>query len=508
MSDPQSAPEGPDFSEGVAIADIVEGAIHVGHVAGQPALLIRREGALYAIAAACTHYGAPLSEGLLVDDTIRCPWHHACFSLRTGAVLRAPALSDLQSWQVEVRGSQAYVVGETPKAPLPVLSEPRLPASVVIVGGGAAGNAAAGTLRREGYTGPITVFSADPALPYDRPNLSKDYLAGSAGADSLPLRSATYYQHHDIDVRRDTRVIAIDTKKKIVSIVDGSDVEYGALLLATGADPRHLSVPGATLPHVHQLRSLADCDAILSGLASERRCVVIGGSFIGLEAAAAIRARGIEVHVVAPDPKPLERVFGPAISDSIRALHESHGVVFHLGATVTNIAANEVTLSNGQMVAADLVIVGIGVEPVVDLAKAAGLALDDGVLVDAELKTSVADVYAAGDIARWPDPRSGERIRVEHWVVAERQGEVAARNMLGQAIAFDAVPFFWTQQYDLTISYVGHAAQWDRLETEGDPAKRDCKVTFFRGGKPLAVATIGRDLASLEAELAFERQGL
>lgn len=508
MSDPQSAPEGPDFTKGVAVGDIVEGAIHAGHVAGAPALLIRRDGALYAVAAACTHYGAPLSEGMLVDDTIRCPWHHACFSLRTGAVLRAPALSDLKSWQVEVRGNLVFVVGETPRAPAAVLTGPGLPASVVIIGGGAAGNAAAGTLRREGYAGPITLFSADPVLPYDRPNLSKDYLAGSAGADWLPLRPAHYFNHHDINVRRDTRVTAIDTKKKIVTTADGGKLKYGALLVATGGNPRHLSVPGATLPHVHQLRTLGDCDAILAGAAGARRCVIVGASFIGLEAAAAIRARGIAVNVVAPGSRPLERVFGPAISDSIKALHERHGVVFHLGTEVTSVAADAVTLSNGLTLGADLVIVGIGVEPAIDLAKTTGLAVDDGVLVDAELKTNAADVYAAGDIARWPDPHSGGRIRVEHWVVAERQGEVAARNMLGQAIAFDAVPFFWTQQYDLTISYVGYAAQWDRLTTEGDPAKRDCKVTFFCGDKPLAVATIGRDRASLDAELAFERAGL
>lgn len=508
MSDPQSKPDGPDFSKGVAVADIAEGRLHTGHVAGEPALLIRREGELYAVAAACTHYGAPLSEGLLVDDTIRCPWHHACFSLRTGAVLRAPALSDLKSWQVEVRGDMAFVVGEAPRRPTPVLNGPGLPASIVIIGGGAAGNAAAGTLRREGYAGPITMLSADADPPYDRPNLSKDYLAGSAEADWLPLRSAGYYKHHDIDLRCNVRVIAIDTKKKVVTTADDTAVEYGALLLATGAEPRQLSVPGAALPHVHRLRTRADCDAILAGITTERRCVIVGSSFIGLEAAAAIRARDIEVSVVAPGSRPLEHVFGPAISDSIKALHERHGVAFHLGASVESIAADQVALSNGVTLGDDLVIVGIGVEPAIDLAKAAGVAVDDGVLVDAELKTSAEGVYAAGDISRWPDPLSGERIRVEHWVVAERQGEVAARNMLGQAVAFDAVPFFWTQQYDLTISYVGHAVKWDRLAAEGDPAKRDCKVTYFRGDKPLAVATIGRDLESLEAELAFEREGL
>jgi 3-phenylpropionate/trans-cinnamate dioxygenase ferredoxin reductase subunit len=291
-----------------------------------------------------------------------------------------------------------------------------------------------------------------------------------------------------------------------VTLSDGSRMPYGALLLATGAEPVRLTVPGADLPHVGVLRTLADCDALIARLGGARRCVVVGASFIGLEVAASLRTRGLEVHVVAPEARPMARILGPQIGDMIRALHESHGVVFHLGATVAEISASRVRLSTGAELDADLVVVGIGVRPNVALAQQAGLVLDRGVAVDAFLQTSVPGIYAAGDIARWPDNRTGDKIRVEHWVVAERQGVVAARNILGQRRRFAAVPFFWSQHYDIAINYVGHAEQWDRLEIDGDPAAHDCAVTYWRQDKRLAVAAVGRDLDSLRTELAFEQE--
>jgi 3-phenylpropionate/trans-cinnamate dioxygenase ferredoxin reductase subunit len=254
------------------------------------------------------------------------------------------------------------------------------------------------------------------------------------------------------------------------------------------------------------LRTLADCDALIARIDKVRQCVVVGAGFIGLEVTASLRTRGLEVHVVAPDARPMERILGTALGDMVRTLHESHGVVFHLGATVTKIDADRVTLSTGIELNADLVVAGIGVRPEVALAQEAGIEMDRGVVVDAFLRTNATDVYAAGDIARWPDPRTGDNIRVEHWVVAERQGAVAARNILGQGQRFAAVPFFWSQQYDTSINYVGHAEHWDRVEIDGDPAAHDCMVTYWRNDKRLAVATVGRDLASLCAEVAFEKE--
>jgi NADPH-dependent 2,4-dienoyl-CoA reductase/sulfur reductase-like enzyme len=276
------------------------------------------------------------------------------------------------------------------------------------------------------------------------------------------------------------------------------------LLLATGAEPVRLPIPGADQPHVHTLRSLADCRAIIKNAKDARCAIVIGASFIGLEAAAALRARDIEVHVAAPEQRPMERILGADMGDFVRKLHEEQGVIFHLGDTVAAIEGHHARLKSGGSLEADFVLVGVGVRPRLGLAEQAGLKLDRGIVVDAYLETSAPGIYAAGDIARWPDPHSGEHIRVEHWVVAERQGQTAARNMLGQREAFAAVPFFWSQHYDVPINYVGHAEKWDEIAVDGDIAGRDCLLRYRSKGKLLAVASIYRDVASLKAELAME----
>ncbi len=505
MAGAETTPGGPDFAQGISLGELADGVPFPGHVGEHGVLLVRRGNEVLAVAASCTHYGGPLAEGIVVDDTIRCPWHHACFSLRSGAALRAPALTGLTRWRTEQRDGKLFVRESLPAAALPTLTAPDLPQSVVIIGGGAAGNAAAETLRHEGYAGPVTLLSADDAAPYDRPNLSKDFLAGSAPEDWIPLRPMAFYAQQKIALRLDARVRAIEPAAKTVHVADGGALPYGALLIATGAEAVRLAVPGADLPHVHTLRTLHDSRALIANAATARHCVLIGAGFIGLEVAAALRARGLGVRVVGPETRPLERIIGPVLGDMVRAIHEAHGVIFHLGSTVVAIDPDGVTLSTGERLAADLVAVGIGVRPAIALAEQAGLAIDRGVVVNAFLRTSAADIFAAGDIARWPDPHTGAPIRVEHWVVAERQGQVAARNMLGRRERFDAVPFFWSQHYDTTISYVGHAERWDRIDIDGDPAAHDCTASFWQDGKKLAVVTVGRDRESLGAELAFER---
>ena len=498
---------GPDLTKGIAASDLTDGGMLVGHANGEAVLLTSRGDQVHAVAASCTHYGGPLAEGIVVGDTVRCPWHHACFSLKTGEALRAPALNPIACWEVERRGDRLFVIRKKETHATEARTSDS-PAAIVIVGGGAAGHAAAGMLRREGFAGKLTMLSADESPPVDRPNLSKDYLAGTASEDWIPLRPPEFFKENEIDLVLGARVTSIDVAKRRVVLEGGASHTYDSLLIATGADPIKLTIPGADLPHVFSLRTLADSRAIIAKAkdAKSRKtvAVVLGASFIGLEAAAALRTRGVEVHVVAPDPRPLERVMGPEIGDLVRALHEEHGVVFHLGLSAKAIDATSVTLSNGETIAADLVVAGVGVRPAIALAEASGLAVDRGVVVDEYLQTSAHGVYAAGDIARWPDPHTQSKIRVEHWAVAQRQGQIVARNMLGQSVKCDLVPFFWSQHYDVGISYVGHAEKWDRIVVDGSIAKKDCKLTYQSGDKTLAVVTIGRDVASLKAEAAIE----
>jgi NADPH-dependent 2,4-dienoyl-CoA reductase/sulfur reductase-like enzyme/nitrite reductase/ring-hydroxylating ferredoxin subunit len=504
MADQQSPPTGPDLSQGVALSDF-SGTMLLGHVGDEEVLLVRSGSEIFAVDAHCSHYHGPLADGLVDGESIRCPWHHACFDLRSGEAARAPAFNSLSVWNVEREGMRIFVRQKREQPKPRVKGAVDAPSRIVIVGGGAAGFAAAEMLRRQDYRGSIVMLSGEKAAPVDRPNLSKDYLAGNAPEDWLPLRPADFYAEAGIDLRLGTEVASIDSKAKKVLLAGGQAVAFDRLLLATGAEPVRLPIPGADQPHVHLLRTLDDCRAIIASADGAQRAVVIGASFIGLEVAASLRARNIEVHVVGLEQRPMERVLGAEMGDFVRALHEEHGVVFHLGDTVTSIEGKRATLKSGGALQADVVVVGVGVRPRLALAERAGLAVDRGIKVDAYLQTSASDIFAAGDIARWPDPHSRENIRVEHWVVAERQGQAAARNMLGQREAFDAVPFFWSQHYDVPINYVGHAEKWDEIDIDGNIGAKDCLVKYKSDGRVLAVASIYRDVASLEAELAMER---
>jgi len=506
MGDAANETTGPDLTQGVAEGALADGAMLGGRVGDDAVLLARRGDEFFAIGAACTHYSGPLAEGLLVGDTVRCPWHHACFSLRTGEALRAPALAPVACWTTLRRDGKVFVGKKVDVSPARRADTSTGAARrIVLVGGGAAGFAAAEMLRRQGYQGDITMVSDEDAPPVDRPNLSKDYLAGTAPEEWVPLRGDDFYSDHSIDLKQRTSVAGLDLRAGELTLGDGARLPYDRLLLATGAEPVRLPLPGIDLPHVHTLRSLADCRAIIARAATAKRVVVMGASFIGLEVAASLRARNIEVHVVAPEKRPMERVLGPELGDFIRGLHEQHGVVFHLEETATEIHAETVALKSGGTIDADLVVVGVGVRPRLALAEKARLAIDRGVMVNEYLETSAPGVFAAGDIARWPDPHSGGAIRVEHWVVAQRQGQTAALNMLGGKVRFDAVPFFWSQHYDVPINYVGHAESWDEIAVDGDIARRDCAVRYKRHGKTLAVASIYRDIESLKAEVAMEK---
>jgi NADPH-dependent 2,4-dienoyl-CoA reductase/sulfur reductase-like enzyme/nitrite reductase/ring-hydroxylating ferredoxin subunit len=505
MAAQSSRPEATDFSGGVPAASMSNGDMRSGRIGDDEVLLVRADDRFFAIGAHCTHYKGSLVDGLAVDRTVRCPLHHACFSLDTGEALRAPALDPVARWRVEQVGERVFIREKVGGADVKLAASPQVPSSIGIIGGGAAAIAAADMLRRKGYGGAVTMVSADRDPPVDRPNLSKDYLAGEAQDDWIPLWPADLYEARKIELMLGSRVTSLDASRREITLENGTRREFGALLIATGAEPVRLPMPGATPQNVFYLRSFADSRAIVERTRSAHRVVVVGASFIGLEVAASLRTRGLAVDVVAPEAVPLERTMGSEIGRFVKGVHEAHGVTFHLGQTVVSVAGNAVTLSGGPTIEADGVVVGVGVRPATALAEHAGLAVDHGVMVNEYLETSASGIYAAGDIARWPDPHTGEKIRVEHWVVAERQGQVAARNMIGLREAFDAVPFFWSQHYDVTIRYIGHAEKWDAVKVDGSLDAQDASVSFIKGGRRLAVATVSRDRECLAAELNLER---
>jgi NADPH-dependent 2,4-dienoyl-CoA reductase/sulfur reductase-like enzyme/nitrite reductase/ring-hydroxylating ferredoxin subunit len=490
MSDQKAELEGPDFGAGVSPGSLKEGEPNLGHFNGEAVVVVRSGDAIHAVGATCTHYSGPLADGLVDGDTIHCPWHHACFDLKSGAAIGGPALNDLPCYDVERSNTSVKISAKRGTAPT----------SIVVLGAGPAGAAAVEALKRHGYAGKVTLIGDEG--PVDRPNLSKDYLAGTAPEEWMPLRDAAFYAEKKIDYVADL-VSAIDPGAKSLTLKSGRKIEYGALLIATGAAPIQLQIPGAD--RAHMLRTLADSKAIIALAAKGKRAVVIGASFIGLEVAASLRKREVSVDVVAPEEVPLARILGPEAGTFIRKLHEENGVRFHLQKKPKAIYADAVELESGERLPCDFVVTGVGVRPRVELAQAAGLKLDNGIVVDGRLRTSDPSIYAAGDVARYPNLYSGETSRVEHFAAAERQGQHAAAAMLGKASEFRDPPFFWSQHYDVQFSYVGRAMKWDRIEIKGSLEKRDAALAYISGNKVLAVVTVNRDAVSLRAEAAMQR---
>lgn len=510
MSTNDAGAGGADFRLGFPIDRIPEGGMVAGQVDGTPVLLARRGAVIHAVGAACTHYSGPLAEGVLQGDTIHCPLHHACFDLRTGQVTRGPAIAPLPCYQVERRLDQVFVVGAATTA------EPRRaarrgdaghgPARIVVAGAGAAGTAAAFALRRAGYQGQLTLIGAEPAAPYDRPNLSKSYLTGDAPAEWLPLQPAAAYDAAGIRLLLGTPISRIDPAERSVSLVDGRAFPFDALLLAPGAEPVRPPIPGMDDERVHMLRSLGDSDGLIRAAASAKTAVVVGTGFLGLEIAASLRARGLEVSVAGPDTLPLAKILGNALAERVRQLHLAHGVRFHLGRSVTEIATAGVRLDDGTLLPADLVAVATGVRPRTALAERAGLTLDRGIVVDRYLQTSRPGLFAAGDAVRWPAPVTGEPIGCGHWSLAMRMGEAAALNMLGAHTPFEASPFFWSEHYDLQIRCTGITEFTERIEVVPGLMGSQWEQRHWRGDQVVAVTTVERDHASLVAELELERR--
>ena len=494
-------------------ADLRDGELREVEVGGKKCLLLACDGALRAFGARCTHYDGPLAKGLLHDGRLVCPWHQGTFDARTGDLLEPPPLSGLTSFEVRVESGDVYVdrPDDAPRQrAMPMAGrEPGDERTFVVLGGGAAGAAAVEGLRQYGFTGRIVLVVREGRRPYDRPNLSKDYLAGAATADWLPLRPASFYEKHAIELL-ETEVTSLDAATRRLAFADGTSMTPDAVLVCTGAAPRRLDVPGSDLPGVFTLRSWSDCDAIIAAAQGAARAVVVGASFIGMETAASLRERGLEVTVVAPDETPLAAQLGPQVGAFLRARHEDHGVRFRLGRTIACFDGEDrlraAQLDDGSRLDADLVIVGVGVEPATGFIMNAPRGADGSLEVDEELRVNGHGVWAAGDIASYPEAHVGGRTRIEHWRLAEQMGRAAAASMAGKGAPFAGVPAFWTQQFGLRVVSVGVGRGWDDTFAVGDVAGGDFTVFFARGDVLVAAAgTRDLDLAAFSELMRADR---
>jgi NADPH-dependent 2,4-dienoyl-CoA reductase/sulfur reductase-like enzyme/nitrite reductase/ring-hydroxylating ferredoxin subunit len=488
-------------------SDLSDGEMKEVSANGTRILLARVGREFHAVGATCPHYGAPLVEGALCGTRVVCPWHHACFDVTTGNLEEPPALDGLTRYDVRVEDGSVYArvpdEAEDRRAPRMSRRDPADARQFVIIGAGAAGYAAAQTLREDGFGGRVVVITREERAPYDRPNLSKDYLNGHAEPEWMPLRPDEFYKEHDIELVCEKEVTRVDALSKTITFDDGETHGYDALLVATGGATRRLNIPGSDLKNVCLLRSFSDADSIIETAGRSSRVVVVGASFIGMEAAASLRERGLDVTVVAPSSEPFESTLGPEVGALFRRMHEARGVRFKLGSIVYHFEGNgrveAVTLDSGERIEADMVVVGVGVHPATDFLEGIRLREDGGINVD-EYMRAADDLYAAGDIACFPCPRTGERARIEHWRTAQQQGRVAAHNMAGRSVAYDGVPFFWTRQFDAGLLYVGHASGWDEIVWQGDLAAQDFLAFYVKAGRVLAVAGMNRDrdMAALE----------
>jgi NADPH-dependent 2,4-dienoyl-CoA reductase/sulfur reductase-like enzyme/nitrite reductase/ring-hydroxylating ferredoxin subunit len=495
--------------------ELKDGEMKQVSLGGTDILLARVKGKYHAVGAHCTHYGAPLVEGVLSNERIICPWHHACFNAATGDVEEPPALDSLPCYGVRAEGESIIVSlpDETTDRRTPAMTRRDSSADArtfVILGGGAAGYAAAQALREDGFKGRVLMITREDRTPYDRPNLSKDYLQGHAEPEWMPLRAEEFYAEHDIELWRGKEVARVRAAQKTITFTNGDTLAYDSLLVATGGTPRRLDVPGSDLKNIFVLRNFADTDAIIEAALHASRAVIIGASFIGMEAAASLAERKLSVTVVAPGEAPFEKTLGPEIGRLLRQVHEARGVQFKLGAAAARFEGDgvvkRVVLDSGERVEADLVIIGIGVRPATDFLEGVELQRDGGVVVDKHLRAADG-VYAAGDIAYFSSALTRERQRIEHWRTAQQQGRVAAHNMAGKKVEFDGVPFFWTRQFDAGLLYVGHAASWDEIIFHGDVSAQDFLAFYVKDDHVLAVAGMNRDreMAALEELMRLDR---
>jgi NADPH-dependent 2,4-dienoyl-CoA reductase/sulfur reductase-like enzyme/nitrite reductase/ring-hydroxylating ferredoxin subunit len=478
-------------------------------------LLSRVQDKFYAVGAYCTHYGAPLEDGVLSGDRIICPWHHACFNANTGDLLEPPARDALPNYELKIDGEDIYVKlpQEISPSRTPQLMRQDLKRdnrTFIILGAGAAGYAAAQALREDGFQGRIVMITHEKRSPYDRPNLSKEYLQGEAEEEWMPLRGEEFYRENQIELMFGKRVKSVRVKEKKIVFSDNEEMSYDKILLASGGVARKLTIPGSDLQNIFTLRSFDDSDRIIAASQNASKVVIVGASFIGLETAHSLIHRKLPVTVVAPESSPFEHVFGKEIGDWFRELHESNRVTFMLEQSLDRFEGDgtvkSVVLKNGERLEADLVVVGIGVSPATGFLEDAELEADGSVKVDQYFQ-AVEDVYAAGDIATFPYWYSDSNIRIEHWRTAEQLGRMAAHNMAGKKTAYKSIPFFWTAQAGINFRYVGYAKKWDEIIVNGNMPDKKFIAYYVKNGEVQAAAGCNRDreMAAIEELMRLKK---
>lgn len=478
------------------VFDLQDGDMKEVKVGETTVLLSRIKGEFHAVGGICSHYGGNLAEGTCKGERVYCPWHMSAFNMITGDLEEPPGLDAVPRFEVRIEGEDVIVsvpegAGDRRVPTMAKQNAAADPRTFVILGAGAAGLAAGEALRQDGFQGRVVMITQEKRLPYDRPELSKNYLAGANPQEVLWLRPREFFAAHDLEIFLEKKVTRVEAAAKSLTFADGAVMNYDALLLASGGVARPLEAPGGELANVFTLRNTEDAEAIMAAAQEGANAVIVGASFIGMETAGSLSARGCKVTVVAPGPVPFQRTLGPEIGRMWQQVLEENGVSFRLGARVTRLEGQgrveAVVLDNGEELPADLVIAGVGVKPATEMLRGVPLNPDGSVTVDERLR--VADgLYAAGDIARFPDWRTGELIRIEHWRLAMQHGRVAAHNMAGKETAFRDVPFFWTERLDIHFQYVGYASSWDEIIYQGDPAGRDFLAFYVKNQRVLAVA--------------------
>ncbi|WP_420456597.1 FAD-dependent oxidoreductase [Rubrivirga sp.] len=519
----------PDFVRVASTADLADGEMRQVQADGTDVLLSRVDGTFHACTAFCTHYGAPLATGVLDGTTVVCPWHHAVFDVASGALCEPPAPDALRTFEVRVDGDDVLVRvpddadvhgkgapyhesdGATPPmADVDADADDRL---FLLVGAGAAAEACAEALRTEGYRGRLVMATKETRPPYDRTALSKGYLGGSTGDGALRLRDGAFYESHGIEVWTDRTVTGLDPDDRTVTFDQGDPVTYDVALVATGGAPRRLPVKGADLDGVLLLRSWHDAQALIDRVEGAAAVAIVGASFIGMEAASSLVGRGLDVTVIGRESVPFEDVLGAEVGRVFQDAAHAKGVAFRLGADIERIETVHsdpdtnsprrlrVVLADAA-VEADVVLLGVGVTPATDFLEGEAFRRDDGgVTVDTHLRAAPG-LFAAGDVAVFPEARLGQPVRIEHWRLAQQHGRAAAHNMLAEGdptltpANFDRVPFFWTGQFGVSLRYVGHVEDWDEVIVDGSLDDRDFVAAYVEGGAVRALAAVGRDPAA------------